>query len=426
MGLGLYIDAAIPGDSRGERPLSGGELIDRLEQACRSRIDDPLLRRLARFRRVEEGSGLDLWLHPATEPVEFRVDGARLTCSAKTSPAGPGYHVYVVELLERVAPVAGVEWRWSDAEGGDECEYHESRSPDRVREHMLTWLRALARHLDGEDFGTDLCLSLPVGFSPVQAGAICTPLGPLDHEWPRAVASASASELEVLGAQFFAWWEPGLDARFWARYGSAVAWVDIPWHPPASDDEDWAYDAAVAAFDRSRALDSTIALPDLEIADLRRYRHAKPDDARAPGRTGIGYRRGLMRWQLTGAWSVAAPGYWYQEHDDDAVVLWFGDRTIRITTYRVDGVPGEQLLDHEDARGGEEESKPRVEWRSKHLLARGAIEWTDDLNGYWMVSGQVATDGNVCLATICYVRESDRPWAEETFRSISHPAPARD
>ena len=419
MGLGVYIDAAVPGDL----PVSG--FIARIEEACRASIEDPLLLRLARFRRVEGGSGLDLLLHPAAEPVEFRVTGDRVICSAKTNPAGPGYHVYVIELLERVARVAGVEWRWSDEEGdlGDECEYHETRSADRVREHMLTWLRTIARHIASQDLGSDLCLSLPLGFTPVGAGAICTALGPLDKEWSRAVASASGSDLEAFGARFFAWWRPELDARFWAQYGSALAWVDVPWHPPASDEEVWAYEAALAAFDRSRALDSKLALPDLEIADLRRYRSAKPNDAPAPGPAGIGYRRGAMRWQLTGAWTVAAPGHWYEEYEEEAVVLWFADRTIRVTTYSVDGAPAEQLLDHEEVPEVAGESKLLLQWRSNHLHARGSIAWTEDDDGYWTLSGLVTTDGHLCVATICYVRESDRAWAEETFRSIAHPAP---
>jgi len=423
MGLGLEIDAPIPPRWQSGRSADGAELVEQLMDACRSCIDDPLLRRLARFRRANDGHAFELWLHPATEPIELKVDVGRVTCSAKTNPAGPGYHVYVVELLERVAQVANLEWRWNDADGeaGDECEYHQTRSFDTVRRHMLGWLRALARGLDGIEAGSAVHVSLPMGFSPVRPGPICTPLGPVDQEWPRRVTSAGESELEVIGSQFFPWWEPGLDARFWAQYGTAIAWVDVPWHAPSSEDETWASGAALAAFERSRALDPEIVLPDLEIAELRRYHRAEPGEARPPNPAGIGYRRGLMRWQLTGAWSLEAPGYWYDELDDGTVVLGFGDRTIRITTYVADGVSADRLVAIRVA--SERRESARVEWRSNHLHARGSIEWTDDQNGYWVLVGQVATDGHLCSATISYENESDRSWAEETFRSISRPPP---
>jgi hypothetical protein len=39
-------------------------------------------------------------LHPAAEEVEFTfVDGLHLTASANTSTVGPGYHIFVCDLL---------------------------------------------------------------------------------------------------------------------------------------------------------------------------------------------------------------------------------------------------------------------------------------------------------------------------------------
>jgi hypothetical protein len=419
MGLGVYVEASLPGEWR--RKAKRGKVVEELEECCRAAIDDALLRRLARFRPGEDGGSLDVWLHPATEPIEFRVDGDLLVCSAKTSPAGPGYHVYVVELLERMATKGGIEWRWTDDDGetGDECSYHESRSFEGVHEEMLRWLRGLASSL-GESDIEEVCISLPFGFSPKGPGSICTPLGPLDLTWPRQVLEASESQLEAIGAAFFPWWGRELDARSWMQYGMAVAWVDITWHAPASDDEVWAYEAALAAFDQARSLDPGMARPDIEMAEMRRCRSAEAGDPRAPNPAGIGYRRGLMRWALPGDWTIELPGYWYEELDENGTVLWFGDRTIRVTTFTAEGASTEQLL----AAGEETPAAGKgVEWRSSHLAGRGSIEWADDDDGCWLLSGQVATDGHLCVATIAYTDEADRAWAEETFRTISHPPP---
>ncbi len=41
-------------------------------------------------------------LHPAEEEVGFYVDQGYLVCAAKTSSAGPGYHAFVIEMLDEL------------------------------------------------------------------------------------------------------------------------------------------------------------------------------------------------------------------------------------------------------------------------------------------------------------------------------------
>lgn len=423
MGLGLEISAPLPTRGWLRRTPTAEALLDEVAAEARACIDEPLLREHAYLTRDEDDDELCLWLHPGTEPIEFSVLEGRLTCSAKTNPAGPGYHVYVVELLERLGERLKLQWEWLDADGepGDECGYHESRDFESVQAQMMNWVHALCRHLVDSDL-TSMSVCLPMGGGPVLENGIATPVGQYDPDWLSELAAPASERSWKLGMAFFSWWDRGCDAEFWRRYGTVIATMQLPWHPPESPEEERLYRTALDAFDKCRELDPHANIPDLEIAEMRRISEGDVDGARAPNAVGMGYRRRLWRWQLPGEWFFETPGYFYDEYDDGTTVIWFGHRTCRFTTYSADG-PAETLLGKAEP-GVTVEPNNRIAWHEGHLIARAAVSWTDDEGGYWILSGCVATDGHLCVATICFGDEADRQWAIDTFRSISHPPPA--
>jgi len=419
VGLGLLIDAPIRARGwLGRRP-TGTAVISSVDQAFRAGIDDPLL--AAHARLVRDGETLSVHLHPAAGPIEVRVDGERVVCSAQTSDAGPGYHAYVVELVERVGERAGLTWRWTDGDGerGDECGFHESRDFAALQREMLGWLRQLCAVLVERGAGPfQVCM--PVEVRPLRATGVCTPLGPRPAEWATTVATASDDELAAHGAAFFPWWGRALDAAFWHGYGSALAWVDVPWHACDGDGEAAIYGAALAAFDRARALDPRIELPARELAELRRLADPDADPDVAPARDGIGYRRGAMRWRLAGGWWMTGPGYWYESHDEDGTITrHFADRAIHVTSYSASST-ADQLLARARERMAAADPARVVSWRDGELQAIGLVSW-DDADRHWLLQGEVATDGKLCVATFVYHDDADRSWAEEIFRSITRP-----
>ena len=120
------------------------------------------------------------------------------------------------------------------------------------------------------------------------------------------------------------------------------------------------------------------------------------------------------------------PGYYYSDVDDESALLfWFGDRTVRLSSLDVrdkDGLPppAEELLGaHEAARppGGD-----RVELAQGNVISRATIRRAEvEGEGVWMFQGSAATRGTLCMATITYLDSEDRAWALETFRSLQHP-----
>src|SRR5688572_6592187 len=79
----------------------------------------------------ESENSLYVTLHPCEETVSFEYANDSLICSAKTNSVGPGYHAYLVELLEKVGTELQIPWTWNLEEGEehylDETDYYRHR-----------------------------------------------------------------------------------------------------------------------------------------------------------------------------------------------------------------------------------------------------------------------------------------------------------
>jgi hypothetical protein len=65
--------------------------------------------------------------------------------SANTSTAGPGYHIYLCQLLHEWTNAFGINWKDfgsdDDADFCDEAEYFFSGNDATVYDHMRRWLQ---------------------------------------------------------------------------------------------------------------------------------------------------------------------------------------------------------------------------------------------------------------------------------------------
>ena len=103
-------------------------------------------------------------LHPCAEEVEISVPAPGVCAvAAKTSTVGPGYHVFVCDLLHALGKQFRLDWDEPDGDSddaeeekaddeaiGDETGYFFHREPGILRQEMLRWLSALARVGDGK------------------------------------------------------------------------------------------------------------------------------------------------------------------------------------------------------------------------------------------------------------------------------------
>lgn len=427
MGIGLHILAPRPRKSWWKRS-AGGDLAETLAEQIMSAIDEPALRDLASTYRNEDG--VTIALHPAAEHLELLTHPRGVVCSVKTSTCGPGFHAYVVELLERAGATANVEWIVEGDEFGDETGYWTERSLERLKQQMAGWLHAVSRSIV-EHAGEyeNLMINMPIGFPlPADGGrhAVITPIGPRTGEWFE-IAAQSPDEALRLAPGFFPWWNRGIDGEFWRGLGLVLAWCNLSWAPPIDDEGRRWYRLTLEAFQRAAAA-GVSGLPKDEVEEIESLLSAD-EAAELPlpdaFPTRVGYRRRLLHRPLTGHWRVSLPGYFYDGEEDDGgtVVYWYGDRTVRgssITVARRDGLVASAAEMVADPTAPENPHAEVIDERTSDPPGWATLEWKDDESGaYWELTGQTGAPNELCLMTIVFDDEGDRDWAVSTWRSVS-------
>jgi hypothetical protein len=416
MGLGLYLAADFP------QPLDCSALIDRVLSWVSNHAPDA---QPVRGLDLKQRPTIYLNLHPAEENLELTgIEPGRLLMSAKTSSAGPGYHIFVVDLLDRLARDLKLGWLpcGADSEWSDETGYFEQRDVPALQQQMLSWLKALAGNLPiNEGSGFEVCMPMTHHF---ELEAFCrTPMGPRDRAWFEAVAVDPHS-----GIDFFPWWEQGLSAGYHLGVALALMWSEIRWHAPENESERIVIERVLDSLERAFKLDPSRAYPWKEWDELLRIArrngcvpnwvhkqacHAQPSSL-------IGYRRHPVRVMLTGGWSIRVPGGFSEEWDDRGTFCGWGDgRTVWFTGFLL-GNGAERTPDEMVGSGPDEEGE-KFERREGALVSRAVLCCESDPDDtYWALKSDAAVPHRRAACTVCFHDVSDRAWALDTWKSLTH------
>lgn len=431
MGLGVHLTGRLP--KKGFLPFQrkAGAVLEDIGRAVDAAVTDPVLRRLVAMEH--SGGGLRVRLHPGEEDILFSIAKGRIDVQAKSSSAGPGYHVMLVELLEDVGARTGVAWSWQDQGGGegDQTGYHDHRDFGKLRQAMLEWLAALADHLlradtDGAD---SFRICLPVGDGPVGPHFALAPMGELTREWCRGAADGNADSLERAGAAFFTAWYGPDHADFWANCGRYLMLWELSWTRPADENERRLYEAALGCFARARDLDPQIAVPEAELREAWTLLNGADPD-RAPPPDGLGYRRRPMERALMGAWKAKLPGYFRccaEKGDKPSTVYWFGPREVHATSITFSSTPdGATASNFVSRKGAEQPPDSAVRFAPARDWLTGHAAVTKVEDGVRTVQGMLGAGDNLCFVTILHEDTPDGAgWAQGVLESVSCPPPEK-
>ena len=378
-----------------------------------------------------DDSRLNASLHPAAEDLEFFLDdGDWLICSAKTSTCGPGYHAYLIGILDQLSQQLSLSWSPVEFDDiGDETEYFQNRSFEALQWQMLVWLRAVASNI-GQYEDTTFSLNMPLSFGSIidsNPGNCVTPLGYFTRQWLARIAQ-DENELRRVGGDFFPWWNQPCDALFWKRLALVNAWCNLPWTVPQNEDQADSYRMTLIAFDQARELSPELLLPEDEITELEQLLASQCNDPPRSSPRRIGYRRHLMRRSLPGGWLIELPGYYetFDEDEGSITVYWFADRTVRGSSFSIgkegsQSPPAREVLD--DMFAGETEGAEKIfDERNADPPGFGATNLVNENDEeYWQLRGFTARPGGLCMVTICFSSPDDTSWAVQTWRSLKPP-----
>ncbi len=372
MSIGLYLFGKLEDDIR--KPAN---FLDRAEnwimQACKE-LEPTCRRNLA-----EDKSSLFCTLHPAAEELEISlIDSHHVTVSANTSTVGPGYHIYLCQLLHKWTETFGIQWQENksedDSEFGDEAEYFFTGKEENVYKHMTAWIRSLTGlffdgNLDPNHNGTPLCMPMNASFRS-EALAI-TPLGPRDWDWLHGVSVGS-----IEAREFFPWFDAEPSAKYLLNRALVQMWSSVRWRTPLNKNETALLQSVANSLARAYALDTTLTFPWNEWNEILTFLEKDQPDfikANVSGEGRIGYRRRRVRTQLPGDWSIETDGSFseFQSDDDGDLSSFDPPREIWFTAYSISADDPSSKFDR--MRQELKETKPELIHEGPNYFAGAAI-----------------------------------------------------
>lgn len=386
-------------------------------------------------RDPDDKLALRVLLHPAAPPAELRLGGSgKVRVQAVTTPAGPGYHAYLCDLLDDLARTFELEWNPDETK--DSAGYFASRDRDALDAAFRRWLATACAAAEAN--GSKASVGLPGGHGFHATGEVLTPLGPRPQAW---LATAADTPRD-----FFPWWNATLDAEFYRNRALVRLWCDFPWRAPLTEAEGELADQISNDLASAFKLDPAAELPwdewlevleairadeegfTVTLADpmlsIELWKRAHPPDH---SRTGprVGYRRFPVRVQLSSGWSIEVPGEFTREWAEKGIwTAWDRTRSVwfhclGLTNYDGDHASTEQALDLGRKSLPTGDVIPPFE---RNGVAGEAVYGSTDENGrtVYRLGGIAAVPGQLVTCNAYFTDPADREWAVRVWESLRH------
>jgi hypothetical protein len=360
-------------------------------------------------------------LHPAVAPLILTAsDEGRVTVTAATGVAGPGYHRFVGRIVERLGSELDIDW----TEGDGATAFVDRPGAERL---YLGWLGPqLARARVSVRRGQrGVPLGMPAGTRVATEGAIVTVMGPRDEAWLDAAIADPRVALDITP-----WWADATDAAYLLNRALVLMWLEVRWRTPAMEGEADLFDEVHRLLSRAYPLDPALAYPWhawTELAALRGIddqmaRQAAARATKEPGpKPPVGYRRDPVTISHEG-WALEIPGSYAERRTPDE---WWGGgdgHSITLaatTTGTAEGRPmsAQAFIEQFAVDLGPD----AINHRAGEILGRARL-MTDASSGVevGILEGYSAVTGSGAAIRIEFDDPNDWQWALDTWRSL-HP-----
>ena len=361
------------------------------------------------------GARLDVSLHPAAPGfVMTATDTGRVGVDADTTVVGPGYHRFIVRVLERMGSELAISW--SEDPAGDRA------ATERA---YLGWLgRALVDARAARAAGRDgIHLATPAGTRFTFDGAIATVLGPRDDAWLDSAVGDTRIATDITP-----WWADATDGQSLLNRALCLIWLDVRWRAPALKAEGLLMDEVHRLLSKAFPLDPTLAYPWrawAELVGLRGLddpmsRQVVARAAQAPDAVReIGYRRAPVTISHEG-WALTIPGSFAERRTPDE---WWGGgagRGITLAAVPTGSAAGAMGAAAFIQQFGGDLGPDAIDHRAGGVLGRATLT-TDTRSGVevGVLEGYSAVVGSGAAIRIEFDDPADWQWAIDMWRSLA-------
>jgi hypothetical protein len=365
---------------------------------------------------------LQVVIHPCEEAVTFDFTSDGVICTAKTSGVGPGYHAYVVDLIDALGQALSIQWHWNLQEENifyqDETDYHHNQNYNHLQTEMIHWLKGLCQSFV-DDGGDQYVISLPIGYPRFSFEYYAaSPIKIWTRNWIHHTAFQEPDALQEAAKEFFVWWNREPDELFFKQTGIALLNVECPWHFPEDEDERRIYRLIDRCFTNAREINSSLTLPEEDWKSVKAFLKEEEVDI---AETAYGYRKNTMTFNLAGEWMIDLPGNVYYAIDDATEIYYDDIRTVRNTCYTL-AVKEKSEKDFAETFFNYDENVGAERFTSINSITGNAmiyynVDQADD-EDYWILQGVRIIGDSFILTSICYSDTDDKEWAIETWNTI--------
>jgi len=363
--------------------------------------------------------GFCIKLVPFEEDIYGNWEDGQLRVSARTNSAGPGYHAFLIGILDAlgVAPT----------EVEDDTGYWHNRDFGLLQDEMEKWLIGLSGQLlemsKTGDYN-NISVSLDIENFPVGSTHFaCCPLGCFEPDFFERITNG-----EPGGGAFFVWWNHSQDALFFKNCALNLILCDNNWLPPHTDKEHGIITATLKCLEKAYNMDPCLDYPAAEWLELAKLSGNEELARWVQSRFGVsenaklGYQRGNVSNNING-WQFSRSGKMHFERNDDGTLVWWNEgRTINASTLSVqrkDGATADSKALLEQLTADETGFFP---FSLRNAQIASAIQHTQiEGNGkpLWQTRLYAALENEILILSLWYANEADRDWATEICASVS-------
>ena len=266
--------------------------------------------------------------------------------SAKTSSAGPGYHAWLISVLDHLSNELDLHWLKID----DETDYMHHHNFEVLQTRMANWLKSLANAvLERSEMGqySNFAIAMEITCSPNAPDSFaCFPLGYLERDFFENIQSKPKIENEC--KFFFIWWNKQQDALFYHQVALEKIWCKINWLVPQNQIEQQHLQICLSSLKMAFEMDASLNYPYtewLEVAELMEQKETilwlkeTIQEDRFDISSRKGFCRGWMNCSLADGWRLSLLGKMHFIYED-GWVYWNDEITVRASILTVNTKDG--------------------------------------------------------------------------------------
>ncbi len=375
-----------------------------------------------------DGPHIKMQLHPAAQPVDISVTGTNSVLAiANTNSVGPGYHIFICDLLDRLGEKFRLEWSPDSNEDGDgHNPAFFSKNSDQAYEEMLLWVHANAVNTAAilEQGCTNIQWAMPSEYLFDHDMLIATCMGPRGAEWLQSVIEDPMS-----GADIFPWWNVGYGAEYLLGKAIYLMWTEVRWRSPLDEAEANLQETILHLLAAAYKIDTSLAYPWYEWSELSEHCEYEDDltdivrenaAVTSVPRTLIGYRRRYLTTEV-GGWRLRLPGSCADHYDDETGAFMFWDEHLHIQLVSFEpGSDGAPVPMDQFTSMGEKLGELVQENSHGEVTRRIYTTHIPDDEGVWRFSALLIVPDCVGLIHVLSPNQGNIEWAIDFFNSITH------